>query len=262
MKHLLIKTGLLLSLAVRLHAQTTVLTNDFTSGTSTTTFSVIGAGTTSYTTDSGTGTLNSAAFRFQAANLNTLVGLFPSALTLGSNVGDTLAVSFKVRQEADVTGKFRFGLVNIGPLDGTGDDNGYYVDYGNGGSNAAWYATGGPAYFGTFGNPRDTTYSGSVSLRNITAITPVSLTLKLTRTSTGADFDAINGSTAVYTVSHTSPVTTIDQLAIFTDQARTIWIDDLTVVTGSAIPEPATWASTLGAFALLTATVRRRRHSV
>lgn len=258
MNHSLGKTGLSLLLASCLQAETTHVNDQFTAGTSAITFSVIGSGTTSYSNDSGAGTLQSDAFKFDAANLNALIGLLPDSLTLGDTIGDYLSVRFRVRQEENFTGYFRFGLFNIGPLSGTGDDNGYYVDFGSGGSRAAWYATGGPAnYFGT-GTPKDTTYSGTLSTREINLTTPVTLTLKLTRTSTGADFDAINGAVTVYTVSHTTPVTKIDEFAIFTQQARVIWLDDITVTTGSAIPEPATWAAWLGACALITAGTRRR----
>ena len=240
-------------------AASTLLTDNFTGGRSQIAFSVIGAGSASYASDTGAGTMQSAALRFQAANLNTLVGLFPSQISLGANIGDTLSVSFRVRQEANVTGFFRFGLFQIGPLSGTGDDSGYYVDYGNGGSSAAWHATGGPANFFGTGTPSDTSNSGAFSLSQINLTTPTNLTLKLTRTATGADFDAINGSTVVYTVSHNSPVTTFDELAVFTQQARTIWLDDITVASTSSIPEPASCAGLAGVFALGIGSLQRRR---
>jgi hypothetical protein len=237
----------------------TLLTDNFTGGSSAITFSVIGAGSATYATDSGAGTLESAALKFQAANLNTLVGLFPSRISLGTNPGDTLAVSFKVRQEENFTGYFRFGLFNIGPINGTGDDTGYYVDYGDAGSGAAWYATGGPAnYFGT-GTPSDPSNSGAFSLSQINLTTPISLTLRMTRTETGANFDAINGSTVIYTVSHSSPVTTFDELAVFTQQARVIWLDDITVTSTTSVPEPASCASLAGVFMLGFGAARRRR---
>ncbi|MBI5426600.1 MAG: PEP-CTERM sorting domain-containing protein [Opitutae bacterium] len=90
--------------------------------------------------------------------------------------------------------------------------------------------------------------------------------LQLTRTEAGATFEVFRGTTGtgpttlVYSLDHTTPETEFDEFAIFSQNARTYWLDNLSVSTGnvSAVPEPSTYGALAGALVLGLVAWRRR----
>lgn len=246
-----------------LQAQTTVFSENYTGGATTLTYvnmasiSAHGAGTD--------GTLGEA-YRVQAGNLSVFLVLFPT-VTLGSNTGDYLRLNVTLRTESNPSGHFRLGLFDdAGTLwsSANGDDIGYNTDFGS--VRSAWYATGGPAYYLTTGTPLTNTPGTSVQ-RALSTTSPVTFQFQLTRTETGATFTLHRGTIAtgpnvlVYSLNHSTPVTNFEEFAVFTQNARDYWLDNLSLTTGSAIPEPSTYAAGLGAAALGLVMWRRRRRT-
>lgn len=255
----------LIGLSVPLPAQTTVLADPFTGGSSVLTYAnLTGITAQAVAPDAD---LGSEARQVTAGNLSVLLALLPSAVSLGGNTGDYVRLAFDFRTESTPSGYLRFGLFNsAGTLysSANGDDTGYYADFGySTGSRQAWYATGGPAYYLSVGNPA-TSAPGTSIQRQLTTVAPVTFQLQLTRTETGATFTVHRGTlvsgptTLVYSLDHATPVTSFDEFAIFSQSARTYWIDDVTLTTGSAIPEPSAYAAAAGVLALGLAWRRRR----
>lgn len=245
-------------------AQTTVFSENYTAGATSITYANMASATSHGT---ATDTTLGAAYQVQAGNLSVLLALFPHSVSLGATAGDYVRLNVTLRTEATPSGYFRLGLFADGGTiwsSANGDDTGYNADFGT--AKAAWYATGGPAYYLTIGNP-STTAPGTSLQRSLTTTTPVMFQLQVTRTEAGATFTVHRGTTAVgpttlvFSLDHDAPVTEFDEFAIFTQSARTYWIDDLSVTTGnvSAVPEPSTYALALGALALGLAAWRRRK---
>jgi hypothetical protein len=256
---------LLLAVQRPLHAQTTLFSDSFTNGATTLTYANL-ASLTSHGTNTDV-TLGDS-YRVEAGNLSVLLVLFPSAVTLGGNPGDYVRLNATLRSEATPSGYFRLGLFDNGGTlwsSANGDDTGYNADFGSStGSRAAWYATGGPAYYLTTGSP-STQAPGTSLQRQLLTTSPVMFQLQLTRTETGATFEVFRGTTVtgpttlVYSLEHATPVTEFDEFSIFSQSARTYWIDNLSVRTGAAaIPEPSTYATLAGLLALGLVTWRRQ----
>lgn len=247
-------------LTLSLNAQTTVFSENYTSGATALTY-VNMASITAHGAD--TDATLGEAYRVQAGNLSVFLVLFPT-VSLGASAGDYLRLNVTLRTESNPSGYFRLGLFDdAGTLwsSANGDDTGYNADFGT--TRSAWYATGGPAYYLSVGTPSTNTPGTSLQ-RTITTTAPVMLQFQLTRTETGATFHVHRGTTAtgpttlVYSLDHTSPVTSFEEFSILTQGARDYWIDNLNLTTGSAIPEPSTYAAGLGLVALGLAAWRKR----
>jgi hypothetical protein len=239
-------------------AQTTVFAENYTGGSSTLTYANLASvAAHGVATDSVLG----EAYRIQANNLSAWLVLLPSAVSL-AQTGDYVRLTFDFRSESNSSGHLRFGLFNSAGTvysSANGDDHGYYADFGST-QQKAWYATGGPAYFLTLGTPVVSNSNPTFpQLHRITTTAAVPLQLQVTRTSAGATFTVHRGTTLIYSLDHTSPVTSFDEFAIFTQSARTYWVDNLTLTTGTAIPEPGTSAALAGALGLIFVGWRRRR---
>jgi hypothetical protein len=247
-------------------AQTTLFSDNYTTGTTALTYANL-ASVTAH--GAGTDATLGAAYQVQAGNLSVLLALFPHSVSLGTTTGDYVRVSLTLRTETTPGGYFRLGLFDNGGTiwsSANGDDTGYNADFGT--TKAAWYATGGPAYFLTTGTP-STNAPGTSLQRGLTTTAPVMFQLQVTRTDAGATFTVHRGTTAVgpttlvYSLEHAAPVTEFDEFAIFTQNARTYWLDDLSVATGnthvSVVPEPSTYAALVGTLALGLVALRRAR---
>lgn len=253
------------TLAGSLSAQTTLFSESYTGGAATLTYANL-ASITAH--GAGSDATLGDAYQVQTGNLSVLLALFPHSVSLGATAGDYVRLNVTLRTETTPGGYFRLGLFDNGGTiwsSANGDDTGYNADFGT--TKAAWYATGGPAYYLTTGNP-STNAPGTSLQRALTTTTPVMFQLQVTRTEAGATFTVHRGTTAagpttlVYSLEHAAPVTEFDEFSIFTQNARTYWLDDLSVTTGnvSAVPEPSTYAAILGALALgLVALQRARR---
>jgi hypothetical protein len=249
-------------------AQTTVASENYTAGATSLTYANL-ASITAH------GAANDAtlgdAYQVQAGNLSVLLALFPHSVSLGTTTGDYVRVGLTLRTETTPSGYFRLGLFDDGGTlwsSANGDDTGYNADFGT--TKSAWYATGGPAYYLTTGTP-STNAPGTSLQRGLNTTAPVIFQLQVTRTEAGATFTVHRGTiasgptTLVYSLNHSAPVTEFDEFAIFTQNARTYWLDDLSVSTGtvSAVPEPSTYAAVLGALAVgLVARWRGRRGNI
>ena len=247
-------------------AQTTVFSDSFTDGSSVLTYANLSS-ITSQTISIDT-ELGSRARQVVAGNYGTLLALFPSTVSLGTATGDYLRLRFDFRTESNPGGYLRFGLFNsAGTIysSANGDDTGYNADFGS--TRQAWHATGGPAYYLSVGSPATNTPGTSLQ-RQLSVLTPVTFQLQLTRTETGATFTVHRGTpvagatTLVYSLDHASPVTSFDEFAIFTQNARTYWLDNLTLSTSAAaIPEPGTSSAIAGLLGLGALAVRRTRRT-
>lgn len=263
LRSLLTAAALLASLASVARAQTTLFSENYTGGTTSLTYANM-ASITSH--GSGTDATLGDAYQVQAGNLSVLLVLFPNAVTLGTSPGDYVRLNLTLRSETTPSGYFRLGLFDNGGTlwsSASGDDTGYNADFGT--TKAAWYATGGPAYYLSVGTP-STTAPGTSLQRGLTTTTPVMFQLQLTRTEAGATFEVFRGTTGtgpttlVYSLEHTTPETEFDEFSIFSQNARTYWLDNLSVSTGniSAVPEPSTYGALAGALVLGLVAWRRR----
>ncbi len=237
--------------AVSAPAQTTLYSESYTGGATSLTYVNL-ASLTAH--GAGNDATLGDAYQVQAGNLSVLLTLFPTSVSLGAATGDYVRLNVTLRTETTPSGYFRLGLFNDGGTlwsSANGDDTGYNSDFGT--VKAAWYATGGPAYYLTTGTPSSNTPGTSVQ-RSLTTTSPVMFQLQVTRTEAGATFTVHRGTTAVgpttlvFSLDHNAPVTEFDEFAIFSQSARTYWLDNLSVSTGNtnAIPEPSTYALALG----------------
>jgi len=257
--------GLCATAPLLARAQTAVFSENYAGGTSALTYANL-ASVNAH--GAATDTTLGDAYRVEAGNLSVLLALFPHSVSLGATAGDYVRLNVTLRTETTPGGYFRLGLFADGGTiwsSANGDDTGYNADFGT--AKAAWYATGGPAYYLTTGNPSSTAPGTSLQ-RSLTTTAPVMFQLQVTRTAAGATFTVHRGTTAAgpttlaFSLDHDAPVTEFDEFAILTQNARTYWIDDLRVTTGnvSAVPEPATYALLLGALAVGGVAVRCRRN--
>lgn len=250
---------------VFLRAQTTVVSENYTAGATSLTYANLASITAhGAATDATLGD----AYQVQAGNLSVVLALFPHSVSLGTTTGDYVRLNVTLRTETLPGGYFRLGLFDNGGTlwsSANGDDTGYNADFGT--TKSAWYATGGPAYYLSVGTP-STNAPGTSLQRGLTTTVPVRFQFQVTRTDAGATFTVHRGTVAtgpttlVYSLDHVTPVTEFDEFAVFSQNARTYWLDDLSITTGntnvSAVPEPSTYAALFGVLALGLVAWRRR----
>ncbi|MEN9841343.1 MAG: hypothetical protein RL376_1143 [Verrucomicrobiota bacterium] len=207
-------------------------------------------------------------------------GIMSSAVSLGSNVGDTLKVTVRLRQITSLAGTFRFGVWNSNGttyLTNKTDDFGYQADFAASGASSlkAWEAsTGGPANATVpstpwYELPIATQYAPlSATGYQFTDTTIRELSFRLERLVSDVlvQFyisDAVTGAAKLaFSGTDSTPITSFDEVSLFTDSNTYFYLHSVKVETDvSAIPEPASlaWASGLLTFGLV-ATRRRRRN--
>jgi hypothetical protein len=248
-------------------AQTTLFSDNFTSGTRLQWVSSTGTSLT---------VVNDVTFGSNVLQLTTqanAVAAFASTFTISAAAPITLTVNFRdVTNNGTLFAGLRIGLFNsngtvVGAVDGatvttnTGNDSGIWssLKATNLNMNSESGATA-PIFFGgdrlgsaastySVGNVGYTDYGNSVH------------TLQVVYTTSGANTLATTTLDGLLVNSQTISSTTfgsVNQLAFTTDQASsTIQLDNILVT--QAIPEPATYAAMLGAIALGSSVYRRRR---
>lgn len=228
---------------------------------------------------------------FRIINVFNAYGVFTTFASTTLNPGDTLTVSANVRTSvanvnASGSGAFRIGLFdhgdtiqsnNVGTFGGFpsttfNDDQGYIANYSTNFSGFATVAaqgrSGGSAT-SAFAGTLEALGAGTAGTSVIPFDTNLAVSFVLTRSLDGSSVSissTFNGASVTQSDA-TGPYTTFNQLGIFFGSGwgnagtpRANFIDDVSVIHTSAIPEPSTFAALAGVAVLGLAASRRRRN--